>query len=411
MRSVNLASKPFVNRRPVVRTATLLWVLAGATIALGLWLYGDFFRATQVHRQTLADLERGIGDERTKIETAVARLGALQLDDKNVKALYLNTLIQQRTFPWNRLFDDLESVLPKDVMLVSVAPDLQAGEKKLKERNARGTSRAASRAIPTPAARTGAARVTSRTQRQAPPRQRAKIPTETPTREVLLSLAGMSRTDDALLDFVDILFAHQAFSSPLLANQTRDGQTGLIAFNIEVTYLIDVVLDVPFVLPPSLGGVERVAAGAEAADGGSGQETLAQSVGAGQLPGAAGRQLGQPPGVVGSPNPALGGKTRRGPAGAAGATTAPGFDSASPPGGGPRGRAGRGSAAAGDPNAAGLPGAVFGSPGFVPPAGGAGAGTATRPGSRPGSGVAAPAELPTTLNPGRSATPRLRPGG
>ncbi|HEY2645874.1 MAG TPA: hypothetical protein VGI34_02815 [Candidatus Acidoferrales bacterium] len=40
------------------------------------------------------------------------------------RAAYLNSLIQQRAFPWIKIFMDLERILPEGVRVVSIAPKL-----------------------------------------------------------------------------------------------------------------------------------------------------------------------------------------------------------------------------------------------------------------------------------------------
>ncbi len=41
------------------------------------------------------------------------------------RAAYLNSLIQQRAFPWIKIFMDLEQILPEGVRVVSIEPKLE----------------------------------------------------------------------------------------------------------------------------------------------------------------------------------------------------------------------------------------------------------------------------------------------
>jgi type IV pilus assembly protein PilN len=41
------------------------------------------------------------------------------------RAAYLNSLIQQRAFPWMKIFMDLERILPEGVRVVSIEPKLE----------------------------------------------------------------------------------------------------------------------------------------------------------------------------------------------------------------------------------------------------------------------------------------------
>jgi type IV pilus assembly protein PilN len=47
------------------------------------------------------------------------------------RAAYLNSLIQQRAFPWIKIFMDLEQILPEGVRVVSIEPKLSADTVKL----------------------------------------------------------------------------------------------------------------------------------------------------------------------------------------------------------------------------------------------------------------------------------------
>jgi Tfp pilus assembly protein PilN len=47
------------------------------------------------------------------------------------RAAYLNSLIQQRAFPWIKIFMDLERILPEGVRVVSIAPKLEGDSLKL----------------------------------------------------------------------------------------------------------------------------------------------------------------------------------------------------------------------------------------------------------------------------------------
>ncbi len=62
MKTVNLAAKPFVNRRPVIRVAALVWVLGARPLGLSTCGATAIFSApSRQHRSKLADLESEIG--------------------------------------------------------------------------------------------------------------------------------------------------------------------------------------------------------------------------------------------------------------------------------------------------------------------------------------------------------------
>ena len=406
MKAVNLAAKPFVNRRPVIRVATLIWVLA---LGLSIWnvlRYGDFFRTVTGHRSRLADLEKEIGIAEERSSALRSRIGALQLDDGNGTAVYLNGLIHQRVFPWSRLFDDIEDVLPKDVYLTSLSPQIEKVENTPRRR--RGSSTRASR-------------------NRAPKAANAAVKEQGLDR-VELALKGYSRSEEAMLDLVDRLYASPTFLDPVLSSENKDTKTGLVTFNIAVTYLTRAQLTTPAVGQlADAGSGEGGAAGSRAAGAGLApdgtpltadiagwQGQAGGAEGGGYVPGtgapgtAAGQLAsdprtrpdlrGQPGGLYGQPGGAGDPQGR----GAADQSTRPGFDGAAG-GTGTGGTSGRG---AGGTRQTGTAQSGVIQPGFDQygqPLTGAGAGDPDV--------VVPPRRTPTRLGPTVSATPRFRGGG
>ena len=382
-KAVNLAAKPFLNRRPVIRVAALVWVLAIGLSALNLWRYGDFFRTASSHRSRLAALEGEIANEEARHLELRKRVEALELDEDNSTATFLNGLIHQRVFPWSRLFDDMENMLPKDVYLTGLAPQIEKVERVKVRPKPRAGSRAsrAAKAPPKPAPDGSASKDIDR---------------------VSMSIEGYSRTDDAMLELVDRLYASPTFLDPVLSSEKRDQRTGLVHFSIDVIYLTRAQ-------QPSTESAEALAAepGAIAGDGAAGA-TLAETVngapGAGAGPngvpaaeGEVGAGRGIRPGAVAGPPGVFGQPAGAPPAGQPGSR--PGFGGT----GGPA-----------DP--------VIIQPGFNRPdlrqglpVGGANGGTTTGrdggAGGVPGGIVVPPRRPPTGLNPVPSATPGLRGGG
>lgn len=125
MRVVNLARRPFVNLRPVVRLAALLWVLGGLLLAYNVWLYVSHWQGTATNRARLEALERDIDREAAKLGELDPALQRINLARQNARVAFLNRLIAYRTFPWSALFEDLEEVVPLDVRLLSVQPTVQ----------------------------------------------------------------------------------------------------------------------------------------------------------------------------------------------------------------------------------------------------------------------------------------------
>lgn len=192
----NLAARPFVNRRPVRRATLLLWISGGLLLFGNLALYWNHFTGFSDRRQRLVDLQQKIESASAEIDELEAELRGLDLAAQNRQVGFLNAKIAERTFPWSELFDRLGEVLPRQVRLYRLTPRVvrdSGGSGLRADRPGRG--------------------------------------------EVLLNLDGAAETDDALLAFVDALFAHEAFGSPDLGREARKEKRGVVEFSLSVSYL------------------------------------------------------------------------------------------------------------------------------------------------------------------------------
>lgn len=121
---VNLASEPFENTRRVwvgaIAAAVLLTASLGLLIALSMMERGQ----ADEMRSTLARLrsrDQALAAEQARLE------GVLRKPENAVvleRSLFLNSLLYAKGISWTRLFDDLEQVLPHNVRLVSIRPQV-----------------------------------------------------------------------------------------------------------------------------------------------------------------------------------------------------------------------------------------------------------------------------------------------
>jgi hypothetical protein len=195
--SLNLAQRPFVNTRPVERVAAILWVLGVALLVWNLKLFMGYLGSSQSTRGKLATLERDIAGEQRTNAGLQGQVGNLGLDQENREVTFLNRKIEERTFSWSLLFDRIAEVLPDEVRLLRLAP-----------------SNVVQREI-------GLGARPSARELNPPP--------------VVLTLHCEAKDDEALLRFVDNLFAHPAFSEPNLENEQRE-DSGLLRFDLTVQY-------------------------------------------------------------------------------------------------------------------------------------------------------------------------------
>lgn len=198
-RPLNLASRPFRNRRPVRRVALLLWVLAIAALAVNAHSYWRYFRGGEERRTRLAIAEDTLQAERTQIEQLERQLNTVELDRVNEEIAFLNSRIEERTFSWSELFDHLGAVLPADVQLVRLTPKFDDS----------------------PSRRSSVARDRAR---------RSRI-------GVLLVMNGQARQDQHILELVDALFKHPSFEAPDLSSEAKEEAAGVFSFQLQTMYL------------------------------------------------------------------------------------------------------------------------------------------------------------------------------
>lgn len=193
-RPLDLAQRPFVNRRPVVRLSLVLWLAGGLLLAGNVYLYWDFLAGRGNVHAELRRVEEDIAIEERRTAALSEELAAVDLEAQNAQVAYLNQRIEQRRFSWSRLFDQLAALLPEDVRIQSLTP--RAGEA--------GRRRGAG----------------------------AELLAQG---KVLLEIQAAARSDEAILEVVDALFADPDFERPNLIQQSRD-DGGLVRFNVEVIY-------------------------------------------------------------------------------------------------------------------------------------------------------------------------------
>ena len=195
-----------MNRRPVRRVGYFLWIAGLSLAVLNGFLYWDYLSGQGVTETGLQGVMEQLDEESRLLELARARLAGLETEELNRKVEFVNLRIQQRTFSWSRLFDVFAATLPNDVRLSTLTPRFE---------DARG--RSSSRSI-------------SRSRTTGPPSD-----------AVQLEIRGQAKSSEALLEFLDQLFAHAAFDDPdLHQEQTRRDQE-IIEFSISTNYRPDVV--------------------------------------------------------------------------------------------------------------------------------------------------------------------------
>ncbi|MXX76502.1 MAG: hypothetical protein F4210_09360 [Holophagales bacterium] len=194
-RFLNLAARPFVNRRPWRRLTALLWALGLALLTLNAVLYWGYLTGSADARAELAELREQLAGDQTELDQLSAELARLDLEGQNREVAFLNERIADRRFPWGQLFNDIEQVLPWNTRLRSLAPE--RGDRNRRRRAGLGTA------------------------------DRSRV---------VLDLTGEARNDQGLLDLMDAMFEHPAFDDPKLLHESRQ-DAGPLDFTIAVVYL------------------------------------------------------------------------------------------------------------------------------------------------------------------------------
>jgi type IV pilus assembly protein PilN len=124
--SINLATRPFVELRPLfLRLRIVMVLLAVVAIALGLWAHFMQQRLNvataqmdSLRRQTDAAQQERIHNEARMRQGPNAAVLS--------RAHFLNRLFLEKSFSWTAVMMDLENVLPTGVQVTSIEPQVSA---------------------------------------------------------------------------------------------------------------------------------------------------------------------------------------------------------------------------------------------------------------------------------------------
>ena len=168
----NLASRPFLNTRPV-------WVVAAAAGLVALILIGFNLRFYLVSNRTMGSrLERR--DElraqhavlEEEVRSDVAALAKVPWRSLRSRVEATNLILNEHAFSWVQMLDDIGRVLPWDVRMTKISPKVEPGN-------------------------------------------------------ATLSIEVLAQTRPSLLEFLDNLVDDPSFSEPTPASETTPEESGL----------------------------------------------------------------------------------------------------------------------------------------------------------------------------------------
>lgn len=124
----NLAARPLLNTRPVWLVAAAAGALALALIVANVVFFirtGQTLAPLVEHRDQLLVEERALN---AKLSGLVANLAKVPWKSLGSRVDATNVILREHNFSWLAMLDDLERVMPYDVRLVQISPDVGPAE-------------------------------------------------------------------------------------------------------------------------------------------------------------------------------------------------------------------------------------------------------------------------------------------
>lgn len=180
----SLASRPFLNTRPVWVMTIAAGVIALILIALNLRFFLITNRAVEEEIATRDALEESYIELGSAARQEIAMLNRVPWRSLEARVNATNLVLREHAFSWLRMLDDIEHVMPYDVRLTRITPSVSP-------------------------------------------------------EGVMLAFEVVARNRDAMLNFIDNLVEDPRFDDPVLANETtpEDSDTGTYVLNMRVQYL------------------------------------------------------------------------------------------------------------------------------------------------------------------------------
>jgi len=124
---LNLATAPQENNRPFLVGSLLAGTLGILIFLLLARAAYDSWRASRDLRADIARLESQIRTDRQHRQALATYFHGAAAQNILDRSAFLNSLIDERSFPWTKIFTDLEQTLPPGVRVVSISPKLVNG--------------------------------------------------------------------------------------------------------------------------------------------------------------------------------------------------------------------------------------------------------------------------------------------
>ncbi len=125
---LNVATQPFESHRRFLAGSVALGVVGLVALVVLSTSVARAWRENRGQRAEISGYRAQLAQLATQRQELASFFGSPQTKTVVDRATFLNSLIDQRTFPWTKIFTDLEKVLPTGVRVVSIAPQMRKGE-------------------------------------------------------------------------------------------------------------------------------------------------------------------------------------------------------------------------------------------------------------------------------------------
>jgi len=140
---INLATRPYEDAREFwSRWGVGVGALGVLTLVLLGWAISGWITAGR-DRHNIAQLEQQIAGREKEQADAQTILDMTANRSTRDQSQFLNGLIQRKAFSWTRVFEDLERVMPQNLHVVSLRPELNEQNQMQLEMKVAGDTRSA----------------------------------------------------------------------------------------------------------------------------------------------------------------------------------------------------------------------------------------------------------------------------
>ena len=125
-RPLNLAGEPFRRDRAVLIGSAVVGLLLAASLAMLLVLVQAGREAVSETQQSLTSLDKqiaAVSREQETLDRAIRQPGNDVVLDRSI---LINTLISRKAISWTHIFSDLETVVPWNVRILAIRPQVNA---------------------------------------------------------------------------------------------------------------------------------------------------------------------------------------------------------------------------------------------------------------------------------------------